>query len=373
MNEVVSSFKVISKYFNNFNTEYKRESFFENTKYFIRPSQIIIGTTTDESRRQNSVSLTIKDRTCSYVPIQNQLQTFFELPNVLQQILDYQKDLEINNAESYKNMIQGSLWKSIKSGTTSKIILPLIIYFDDFEVGNPLGSHAGYYKIGCLYYNIPTIPPQYSSRLENIFISTLFYSSDRSYYGNVNILKHVINELKILEKNGLYIENDKRQIYFALCFVLGDNLGVHSILGLTESFSSNYYCRFCLAEKNLTKKLTTEQSNLLRLKNQYIHHLENKHFGIKERCIFNDLDYYHIYENQCIDVMHDLYEGVLRYDMANIISKLISLKYFTIETLNFKIKYNLYNPNEKNIPPAIKESNLKNGSIICSAAETNTF
>lgn len=71
--------------------------------------------------------------------------------------------------------------------------------------------------------------------------------------------------------------------------------------------------------------------------------------------------------------MHDLYEGILRYDMANIISKLIHLKYFTIETLNFKIKYNLYNPHEKNIPPAIKESHLKNGNIICSAAEMHAL
>lgn len=126
-----------------------------------------------------------------------------------------------------------------------------------------------------------------------------------------------------------------------------------------------------MADKNATKELTTEQSNLLRVKNQYVDHLENKYFGIKERCIFNDLEYYHIYENQCVDIMHDLYEGVLRYDMANIISKLIHLKYFTLESLNFKIKYNLYDPHEKNIPPAIKESHLKNGNIICSAAEMN--
>jgi len=142
-----------------FSTEYKRESFFGKTKHFIRPSQIIIGTSTDKSRCQNSVSLTIKDRTCCYVPIKKQIQMFFKLPNVLQQILDYQENLEVNNSESYTNMVQGSLWKSIKSMTTSdKIILPLILYFDDFEIGNPLGSHAGYYKIVCLYYSIPTIP-----------------------------------------------------------------------------------------------------------------------------------------------------------------------------------------------------------------------
>jgi hypothetical protein len=104
--------------------------------------------------------------------------------------------------------------------------------------------------------------------------------------------------LKFLENDGLYIENDKKHIYFACSFVIGDNLGVHSILGLTESFSSNYYYRFCLADKNVAKELITEQSNLLRLKNQYVYHLENKYFEIKEM-YFNDLRYYYIYENQC--------------------------------------------------------------------------
>lgn len=84
LNEVVNSFKIISEYFNNFNTEYKRETFFKRSKYFIKPSQIIIGSSLDESRRQNRVSLTIKNRTCCYIPIQKQLQQFFKLPNVLQ-------------------------------------------------------------------------------------------------------------------------------------------------------------------------------------------------------------------------------------------------------------------------------------------------
>ncbi|EFN62465.1 hypothetical protein EAG_08600, partial [Camponotus floridanus] len=115
------------------------------------------------------------------------------------------------------------------------------------------------------------------------FISTLFYNLDRCHYGNITVLKYVINELKILENNGLYIKNGNKHIYFAFCFMTGDNLvlSIHSILGLTESFSSNY-CKFCLADKNLTKKLITEQSNLLRLKNEYVYYLENKNFGIKE-------------------------------------------------------------------------------------------
>jgi len=37
--------------------------------------------------------------------------------------------------------------------------------------------------------------------------------------------------------------------------------------------------------------------------------------------------------------MHDVLEGILRYDMAEIINCLIKKKYFSLEQLNERIKY----------------------------------
>lgn len=46
----------------------------------------------------------------------------------------------------------------------NKIALPLLIYFDDFEVDNPLGSHAGIHKLGGVYVSLPFLPPHYVSQ-----------------------------------------------------------------------------------------------------------------------------------------------------------------------------------------------------------------
>lgn len=67
--------------------------------------------------------------------------------------------------------------------------------------------------------------------------------------------------------------------------------------------------------------------------------------------------------------MHDLYEGIHRYNMGCIINKLILEGHFTLEHLNSRIKYFNYDLCEKNVPPPIKCKHLKNGYIICSAAE----
>lgn len=291
-----------------FDTEYKRLQFFEKSTNFIKPDEHVIGTVSEESRKENRVSLNLKNRVCSYLPIKKQLQVFLEIPGVLASILDYQKTLENGDTSNgIQNIIQGSLWKSLK--LEKKAVIPILLYFDDFEVGNPLGSHAGCYKLGALYYTIATIPPEFSSRLENIFIACLFHSSDRSYFGNKTVLNPLIKEFSDLEINGIYIQETKEHVYFAVSLVLGDNLGIHSLLGLTESFSSNYFCRFCIGDKQILRTLTREDASLIREKSNYSNHVKDKSFGVKEECIFNNLNYFHIYENLSIDIMHDLYKG----------------------------------------------------------------
>lgn len=127
----------------------------------------------------------------------------------------------------------------------NKFVLPLFLYFDDFELNNPLGSHAGVHKVGVLYYNIACLPPEVYSLVENIFMAAIFYSSDRVQFKNSRLFNKIINEINVLQEEGLVIEteNGPERIYFALGLILGDNLGLNSVLGFVESFNANYYCR----------------------------------------------------------------------------------------------------------------------------------
>jgi len=43
-----------------------------------------------------------------------------------------------------------------------KTVMPLILYFDEFETCNPLGSHAGIYELGTMYFTI-AFTPKYAS------------------------------------------------------------------------------------------------------------------------------------------------------------------------------------------------------------------
>jgi len=54
----------------------------------------------------------------------------------------------------------------------------------------------------------------------------LFHSIDK-VFGNANIFREILNELKYLENIGITVvtKNEIVQIYFAMCFFTGDNLG----------------------------------------------------------------------------------------------------------------------------------------------------
>lgn len=68
--------------------------------------------------------------------------------------------------------------------------------------------------------------------------------------------------------------------------------------------------------------------------------LESKTNGVTQPCVWNDLMSFHNVVNASFDIMHDLYEGICRYDLAEILYNLIHVKkYFTLARLNRRIKY----------------------------------
>lgn len=212
----------------------------------------------------------------------------------------------------------------------NKIILPLFLYFDDFEVNNPLGSHAGCQKLGAVYVSLSCLPPELSSLLNNIFLASLFKSDDKKYYGNHTTFYNLITELNYLEETGITIniKNISHQVYFSLGLILGDNLGLHSILGFSENFIARYPCRFCKCSKTECHYQLKQNDNCLRNLNNYnvdVMANDSSLTGIKEMCTWNDVHSFSVVNNFSVNIMHDLLEGVFKYDLALILNYLIFL------------------------------------------------
>lgn len=114
----------------------------------------------------------------------------------------YKQKLQ-NDVDIFSNFIQGNLWKRKVENMKEKEVLPLFLFFDDFETGNALGSHAGDNKLTGVYLNIPCFPPEYQSTLSSRYHSLLFFSNDRKEFGNATIFRILIDELRFLPNEGI--------------------------------------------------------------------------------------------------------------------------------------------------------------------------
>lgn len=366
-------FSVMNGLFKGLHTEYYRFKHLEKTHYYINPTEYIVGERFDTVK--SGVTLP-KNYTAQFIPIQKVLTNFFHLPNVLKDTLNYIEKLE--NEHEITNIIQTDFWKTkIEIISDKDIIFPIFIYFDDFECGNPLGSHAGIHKLGAIYCSIPCIPPTFQGHLENIFLTLLFHSADLKEFGKNKILLKLVEELIFLETKGInIIDETERNIKFCFALLLGDNLGINSILGFVESFRANYYCRFCKSSRIEMQEQEIENNAKLRNVINYDTDVKLKNFsltGIKEDSIFNKIPSFHVTSNFCVDIAHDIFEGIALFDFTEIMYQfVINDKLFDIETLNSCMKVFNYSW-ESNKPPLITLDNLKKKKINMSCAEMKTL
>uniref|UniRef100_A0ABD2X6Q1 Uncharacterized protein n=1 Tax=Trichogramma kaykai TaxID=54128 RepID=A0ABD2X6Q1_9HYME len=95
---------------------------------------------------------------------------FTEIPDniPLKGIRNYMHQLSLDN-DCLSNFVQGKLWKNKYAQSNQGIVLPLYIFYDELEVGNPLGAHAGENKFGAIYSSIATLSPNIASRLDFFF------------------------------------------------------------------------------------------------------------------------------------------------------------------------------------------------------------
>lgn len=373
--EISCVFKDVKKTLASLSSEYLRLNYFQKLKSYVPPKTVFFGEYACLGKtKAGADTLVYKKAEGQIMDLRTVLKLFLELPTVYQAICSYMEH-EQQPSDIVTSFMSAKLWQEMKTKLdTNKIYLPLVMYFDDFECCNPLGSKAGLYKIGAVYLSLACIPPEYLSLLENIFVAQLFYASDRKEYGNNKIFQHLINEFIFLENNGIEItiDNQHKRVYFKLVLVVGDNLGMNSVLGFEESFNAHYFCRFCSTPKDETKTQCIQNTSMLRTNANYSSDSQNQDHGVKETCVFNVIPNFNVVENVCCDLMHDVLEGICRYEIAYILDDFINKKkYFTLEHINSRIKYfKIAQTDLGSTVPLLKSEQIsKRKLIIISASE----
>lgn len=344
-------------FFNHYSTEHFRFKFYQEESFFIPPESFEIGEeAVHDNRNPQKVDIKIKKVYGAHVPLQKTLETFFSIPGIFEQMHEYYKELSTEK-NVLSNFVQGDLWsKNYCTQNEDELVFPLVVYFDEFQTGNPLGSHALEQKFGGFYASLPCLPPHLVAKLENVFLLSIFYSKHLQQFGNEKVFSKAIEDLNFVSKEGIKITVNGKdlQVYFHCVMVLGDNLGVNTICGFSKGFNAAHYCRFCTAPFKTCQEMLIENKKLMRTVDSYETDLLKNDFkatGIVEKCIFNKMNKFNIMENMSVDIAHDCDEGVAVYTIGGILEHLIKAKIISLDKLNNRIETFPYSDLEKSNKP----------------------
>ncbi|KAJ8043404.1 hypothetical protein HOLleu_10470 [Holothuria leucospilota] len=230
-----------------------------------------------------------------YIPIIRTLELLIKHPDVLHFIT--------HNHKSHDNVIKD--YCDANQFQQSPILqedcnaLQLHFFYDDFETVNPLGSKTCIHKIGAFYFVLKNLPPRLNSSLNNIQCAALCHTEDIKKYGSNRE-----------DAQLLYSESNMR---------------------MRDKDSHNLHVQ--QAEQHDT-----------------VHVL-----GVKRGSVLNSCAFFHIVHNFSLDVMHDLLEGVVQYEIKLVLSYLISGRepaLITLNQLNKEIASFDYGSTEKSNKPS---------------------
>lgn len=368
---IKNKFKIFKNQFSELNTEYKFLKMLKNKNLFTDPEEFLINScVTVENinvKSSKGILLLIKDNIINFMQVNNNLTYMIN------------KAKELENSSKISNIINGSVWKEKIKLFKNKLCIPYLLYQDDFELDNPLGSKAGVDKISAFYMSFPLLSDSEISKLHNILSCCYIKSSDSSY-GNAANLMPLVTKLKELEESGINVpsKNGTVHVHLILAAITADNLGLNSILGFTKSFSANNFCRICTCNKSVTQKLVMEDCTKFRTIENYNEALLSKDIpttGIKENCVFNIIKSFNVIDNVTCDMMHDILEGIAHYELCDILNYfIIEKKYFSLSVLNSR-KYAFdYGPTDsKNKTVDVKIKHITNKRLRMSASEMKSF
>lgn len=334
-------------------TDYMRKQYFKNNFRYVAPVAICLGFDKDNVKR-----------CCEYIPIVNTITEFLKDKSVKEQF-----DNPIPSQEGVlQDITDGSVTKSNVLFNEVPNALKLLLYQDSFEVVNPLGSGKKKHKVLAVYVTLGNIYPENRSKVDQMQLVLLVREADFKYFGQHIVFRELVNDLKEIEESGVLVGNE--YIRGTVAMFLGDNLGSHCIGGFTENFSStSHVCRSCLITSDHIKSGEVLDIFPERTPSNYIEAVEkvesntelSHYHGIKFNSIFNELRYYHVCKPglpPCLG--HDLFEGVVQYDLALFINYLVKVrKWFTYVSLNQMITKFKYKGSDANDKPNILNDKSK--------------
>ncbi|XP_035665562.1 uncharacterized protein LOC118408812 [Branchiostoma floridae] len=337
--------------FEGLRTAYLQEQAIKAHLPVVEPNEVFLGQRLVFRRRHNKLEEVLHQVTFQYVPI---IESIEQLLNG-KGIFDMISDGPALSGDGYlRDICDGSLFQTHPVFYQDTNALQIILYYDDVEIDNPLGSYAGKHKVGMFYYSLGNIPHQYRSKLEAIRLVAIVNTIDIKEFQFEPILKDLVEDLKTLSEGYLFnVNGEEVMLRGAVVAISADTNACLAVAGFKEGVGfANMKCRHCECPNERMQTNFHETYFALNSQRKHLAHLREIDrartdalkkslktlYGINRRSILLDIPHFDISQMLPSDIMHVMLEGVIPYECREVLRQMIFVdSLFTLRELNTKI------------------------------------
>ncbi|XP_042150799.1 uncharacterized protein LOC121838551 [Ixodes scapularis] len=264
-----------------------------------------------------------------YIPVQQLLQNLLTVTNTYDSVVGGPDERRDNMLTDFcdAHYLQEQQQQLLKDGHENTIFLPL--YTDELELTNPLGAAVGKHKILVVYFSILNLHARHRSKLSTIHLLLIVPYANVVTSGLTVVLAPLIEDLNFLKYHGLQV--GAKNFGVSVVAIVGDNLSMHRLMGLSCSFSSGRISRFCLARYENLNKLTSVTQCFRRTALSHASHQAaflvdpalGALYGITCRSPLATLEGFDVARQLPPDAMHDILEGGIAHVLKAVLSGLV--------------------------------------------------
>lgn len=343
-------------------SKHMQNNFFVDTYGMVEPQLVELGEklTVSSGSSGRLQSQVVKCYGC-IVPFRQNLIKLLSCPEVKNEVLRG----HASSSSYLYDVCDGEYIKKHPLTHCGHPFLRFLLFCDDLEVCNPVGSHTKVHKITVWYWQMLNIHPLYRSRLSSIQLLAIAKSAYIRRFG----MERILNDFKLCMQE-LAQGCDMPEVGHcvgALVSVVADTPAANQIGGFKEGVGfAKRKCRTCDCNPEDMTKYFSEQDFRLRSEDQHIvrcttlsnlspsaRQYWSKEYGINSRSLLMDLPFFHVTECLVHDIMHVLFEGICPFELKLAFQKFVcDQKFFTINQLNGAISAYPYTHGWKRNKPA---------------------
>ncbi|XP_039248923.2 uncharacterized protein LOC120326666 [Styela clava] len=332
--------------FSSVSTSYMQERFLVNNFNMILPESVVIGTSLDFKETQKDRRVIDRPHIMQYISLEKTLRILFQDASFFEMYESYKlQDNVTGILTDFKTAIVCRRHKTFSADVGA---IQVLLYFDDVELCNPLGSKVRKHKISFFYVSFANLHPELRSRFSGIHLLAIALTDDLNKFGIDKVLEPFYSEIELLSEKGMKFVTANGKIKTLKCdlaSVIADTPAAHQILGLKEGVGFAYRkCRKCMAINETIQTSHRECDFTLRScaqhlsQCQYLNKTTSVAYGINRKSTIFDLKNFDPFTSVPQDAMHVILEGCIPYTLQQLLQHLLREKQLTLQFINQRIE-----------------------------------